>query len=333
MKKFLSVLLISVMTVSVLFASGSGETAAPAESAVAVNPTGFPIVNEPLTLTVFGIRDNNQCPWKDMLVLKEYEKMTGIHMEYQETGDQGKDEKKNLLFASNELPDVFLRPMFKESEIARYGVESGQLMPLNDLIEQYCPNLKALLDQDPQYWKAIEAADGNIYCLPQVNMNEIGPISWKQWINKEWLAALDLELPTTTEELRDVLRAFRDGDPNGNGIKDEIPLGVREASSIYEVLIGSWGLHRYMNNTINLVDGKVDFWIDNPEFKDYLMYFNSLYEEGLLWVDYYKRDLPLWRSNLSNALFGAFWMPFSDVFLKVEDKFVGFEPLTPRESK
>jgi putative aldouronate transport system substrate-binding protein len=82
-----------------------------------------------------------------------------------------------------------------------------------------------------------------------------------------------------------------------------------------------------MKDTVNIENGKVHFWLKDEKFKSYLQYMNLLYQEKLLWKDYYKRDLPAWRSNLSNALFGAFYMPYSDVFLKVEDQFTGFVPL------
>lgn len=325
MKKLSVFLIISLFAVGSMFANGSPEVEATPK--VAVNETGFPIVNEPLTLSVFGIRDANQASWEEMYVFKEYEKMSGIHMDFQEIPDQGKDEKKALLFASNSLPDVFMRGMLTPNELTRYGIESEQLMPLNDLIDKYMPNFKALMEKDPNIEMAITSSDGNIYALPQVDISDSGKIDFKQWINEEWLAALNMDKPTNLDELVEVLRAFKTEDPNGNGKADEIPLGLRELGSVYNTLGSSFGLHFYFANTVNITDGKIDFWIDNDEFKDYLMFLNELYKEGLLWADFYKRDLPAWRSNLSNALFGVFYMPYSDVFVNVEDQFGCLLPL------
>ena len=47
---------------------------------------------------------------------------------------------------------------------------------------------------------------------------------YRIWMNMKWLENLDLEVPTTSEELKDVLTAFATQDPNGNGVKDEIPV-------------------------------------------------------------------------------------------------------------
>ncbi len=289
--------------------------------------TGYPIVTEPITLTVFGQRDQNQAEWKDVMMLNKYAELSGVTMDWQEIPAQGFDEKKALLFAGNELPDVFVRCQLNAEEVVNYGVVSGQISPLDELIDKYAPNLKALLDANPTIKRALTAPDGKIYTVPAINLSDTGLIGFKQWINKDWLAKVGKEVPTTPAELKDVLIAFRDGDPNGNGEKDEIPLGIREPSSIY-ALGGSFGLQNQLRDTYNVDEnGKVHNWLADDNFKEYLMFLNELYTEKLLWQEYYTNDRPLWRSNLSNALFGAMYMPYSDVFLGVENQFIGYAPL------
>ena len=295
-----------------------------ASSAFAAN---FPLTEEPVTFTVFGQRDQNQANWDDVLVFNEYAKMTGVTMDWQEVPAQGYDEVKNLLFAGNDLPDLFIRAFINNNNVMDYGVNSGQLMPLNDLIEEYAPNFKALMEQYPAISQSITAPDGNIYTLPGVDISDTGRMGFKQWINKEWLDKLGLEMPATIEEFKAVLIAFRDEDPNGNGINDEIPLGYREPSSVF-TLGGAFGLQHQMNDTYNLDEsGKLHNWLCDDNFKEYLMFLNELYTEKLLWQEYYKNDRPLWRSNLSNALFGVMNMPYSDVFINVEDQFTALPPL------
>lgn len=311
-KKILILLTATVMLLSVV------------SSAMAFD---FPLTTEPVTLTVFGARDQNHANWKDVYVLQEYEKMTGIKMDWQEVPAQGFDEVKNLLFAGNDLPDVFYRAQLSETDIISYGVNSGQLMPLNDLLEENCPNLCALMEKYPSIRQSITASDGNIYALPQIDVSDTGLMGFKQWVNKDWLAALNLEPPTTLEEFKNVLIAFRDNDPNGNGEQDEIPYGIREPSSVYQ-LAGAFELEYQMRDTYNLDEnGKIHNWLCDDNFKSYLMFMNELYTEKLLWQDYYKNDRPAWRSNLSNALFGIFGMPYSDVFLNVESQMTALPPL------
>ena len=305
----------------------SGGTEDGGQESSNLNAEGFPIVNEQITLTVYGQRDQNQTEWKNMLVMQEYEKMTNIHMDFQEVPADGFAENKQLLFASNELPDVFLRSAINQNEVSTYGVGSGQLMILDDLIEEYAPNLKKLFDENPSMRTACMAADGHIYTIPFINTSVTGKMGFKQWINTKWLETLGMEIPTTVEEFKEVLIAFRDEDPNGNGEKDEIPLGIREPSSVY-ALGGAWGLGHQLGDTYDIDEnGQIHNWLCDNKFKEYLIYLNDLYQEGLLWQEYYKNDRPAWRSNLSGELFGAMYMPYSDVFLNCEQDYSGYEPL------
>ena len=298
-----------------------------AMSSVAALANGLPVTTEPITFTVFGQRDQNQANWDEVLVLNRYAEMSGVTMDWQEVPAQGYDEVKNLTFMNDQLPDLFIRAHLNNNDVIQYGMNSQILIPLNDLIEQYAPNLMALMEKYPAIRQSITSSDGNIYTLPGIDISDTGLMDFKQWINKEWLAKLNLEMPTTTEELKQVLIAFRDGDPNGNGEADEIPMGIREPSSVY-TLGGSFGLEFQMQDTYNVDEnGKIHNWLCDDEFKAYLMFLNDLYEEKLIWQEYYKNDRPMWRSNLSNALFGMFYMPYSDVFLAVEDQFTALPPV------
>jgi putative aldouronate transport system substrate-binding protein len=276
---------------------------------------------------VFGSRDQNQTNWKDMFFFQKYAELTNINLDLQEVPAQGFLEKKNLLFASDELPDIFIRANIIPTEFAMYGATSGQLIPLEPYLAQYAPNINRIIQENEAVRLSITAADGHIYVLPELDFSDTGGMGFKQWINKEWLAALGRNIPATPQEFKDLLIAFRDRDPNGNGRADEIPLGIREISSIY-VLGGSWGLEHQMGDTINIKDGKIHYWLKDDNFREYLVFLNELYREKLLWQNYYKADSrPEWRSNLANALFGAFYMPYSDVFINVEDQFIGYPPL------
>lgn len=292
-----------------------------------LNEEGFPIVDEQITLTVYGQRDQNQAEWESMWVLQKYEEMTNIHMDYQEVPADGFAENKQLLFASNELPDVFLRCGITVNEVSTYGVTSGQLMILDDLLTEYAPNLTRLFEENPTLKQAAMAADGHIYAIPAIDVSATGKIDFKQWINTKWLENLNMEVPTTIEEFKEVLIAFRDEDPNGNGEHDEIPLGIREPSSVYS-LGGAFGLGHQLGDTYDIDEnGTIHNWLCDDAFKEYLTYLNDLYKEGLLWQDYYKNDRPAWRSNLAGELFGAMYMPYSDVFLNCEQDYSGYEPL------
>jgi putative aldouronate transport system substrate-binding protein len=316
--------------------AGSGSTKSTADpatkssetesGATGWNATGFPIVNEPTSLRVFGCKDANHTPWKDIVIFKEYEKMTNMQMKYEETPQQGCAEKKNLLFASNELPDIFLRAGLTNTDLALHGMQEKVLVPLEDLIDAHAPNLKKLFEEYPDARQSVTAPDGHIYALPM--MRVLGSErSEKIWINETWLKKLNLEKPANPDELKTVLRAFRDQDPNGNGKQDEIALGLRDMGMVFNVFTGSWGLDKQLGYNINIENDKVDIWVEDDRFKEVLMFLNEMYEEKILWADFYKRDIPNWRSNLSQALFGMFFIQASDPFVNVQDQFTGMAPI------
>ncbi|MFS0727452.1 extracellular solute-binding protein [Paenibacillus sp. 1P07SE] len=290
---------------------------------------GFPIVTEPVTMKVFGCKDANHADWGDVLIFQEYEKMTNVQLQFDElpASGQGCDEKRNLLFAANELPDLFLRANLTNTDIARYGQQEEMLIPLEELIEAHAPNLQAIFEQYPEVKTAVTAADGHIYSLPTVRLQSSGR-SEKIWINQEWLAKLGLQAPTTIDELFEVLRAFRDDDPNGNGQQDEIPLGFRDMGMVFSTFSGAFGLEQQMGYQLNITDDQVNIWLDDERFKELLEFLNRLYSEKLLWKDFYAGDIPNWRSNLSQALIGMFFIQASDPFLQVEDQFTGMTPIT-----
>ncbi len=106
------------------------------------------------------------------------------------------------------------------------------------------------------------------------------------WINVEWLQRLGLSIPETTEELEEVLRAFRDGDPNGNGQRDEIPLAA--ASDDYAFSPAEFLLNTYVYNDpyhsrygVDEETGVLKALTD--EFREGLTFCRELCAEGLLW--------------------------------------------------
>ncbi|WP_214628876.1 extracellular solute-binding protein [Paenibacillus agaridevorans] len=333
-RKRMMLMLAAALTATTLTSACSNSKEEPvtspgnADATSNLTEAGFPIVNEPVTLKVFGCKDPNHAEWGDVLIFKEYEKMTNVKLQFDElpANAQGCDEKRNLLFAANELPDIFLRANLTNTDIARYGQQEQMLIPLEGLIDEHAPNLKSIFEQYPEVKKSVTAADGHIYSLPTVRLQSSGR-SEKIWINKEWLAKLDLKAPTNVDELFTVLRAFRDNDPNGNGKQDEIPLGLRDIGMVYSTFSGSFGLEQQMGYQINIKDDQVNIWLKDERFKELLQFLNQLYSEKLLWQDFYAGDIPNWRSNLSQALIGMFFIQASDPFLQVENQFTGMTPI------
>lgn len=184
--------------------------------------TEYPLVDEKaefrLTIRVRPLHGDPD----EMELFKRMEELTNVHIVWDQIPQAEYDEKKNLLLAAaasagSELPDGFFGKFsLSASDLVTYGSQ-GILIPLNDLIDQYAPNLKALFEAHPEIKSMVTAPDGNIYSTPYVQQGEDGTIASNMMINVTWLERLGLEKPTTMEELKAVLTAFRDLDANGNG--------------------------------------------------------------------------------------------------------------------
>ena len=86
--------------------------------------------------------------------------------------------------------------------LARTYAKDGTIIAVDDLIDQYMPNLKKVLDENPEYRTLITAPDGHIYSFPWIEelgsgKESIQSIGGIPWINKAWLDELGLAMPTT----------------------------------------------------------------------------------------------------------------------------------------
>ena len=103
---------------------------------------------ETITLTVSGARNSLCASWEDLQMIAGIEERFGIVLECQEYSGEDWQVQKGLLFASGDIPDLFLSAGFSFNEAADYGSQ-GFLLPLNDLIEQYGENTKAVFEKNP----------------------------------------------------------------------------------------------------------------------------------------------------------------------------------------
>lgn len=255
------------------------------------------ITDKPLTLKIH-VHARDKYIWDtDAPVNKEIGKLTNIMLQ----GTASKTatnsvEQFNLMIASGDMPDIAGGDNLKDNFI-RYGME-GAFIPLNKLIEQHAPNLKAFFKSHPDVLRSITAPDGNIYYIPYV---PDGVIARGWFIRKDWLDKLKLKEPKNIDELYTVLKAFREKDPNGNGKKDEVPFLDKEPEQVYR-LVNFWGCRSTGS------DASLDFFVENgkikhpfaePCFKTGIKNIAKWYKEGLIDAEIFTR-----KNRAREQLFG-----------------------------
>ena len=173
-----------------------------------INAEGLPIVDEPITLTMMA-PDVGHHEWEDMDFFNEMEERTNIKLEFQTVPSDSLDTKKNLVFASGDLPDIFFACQLTKQEEVNYGAQ-GLLTPLEDLIDEYAVNIKAVFEEDENIRRGVTTLDGHIYSIPYVSMYGREWYSSPMWYNGYWLEELGVsELPSTIDELYDLLVRFK----------------------------------------------------------------------------------------------------------------------------
>lgn len=265
---------------------------------------------EKLTLKVMvSIRDIDTLDFEDNWAVKWLEEKTGVHVEYEAIKEADWDTKFTLAMASGELPDViWARRDINDEE---YGVVQQLVIPVDELIPQYMPTLHERMQMDTAALGQLYASDGHIYGLPFYYFGT--PCSTHDgipFIQTAWLDKLGLEMPTTVDELTEVLRAFKTGDPNGNGIADEIPFSstiIDGANCSAYVLFSFFGVPTDGNTFFTLnEEGKVTFDPYRPGFRAALEWLNQLYAEGLMDVETLTQDVATCTSKIGENVVGFF---------------------------
>lgn len=266
-----------------------GASSAPAPDKELFTPVGqYPIVTEKMTIKMFAPQLASIENMETNTFTKMLEEKTNIQIKWDLVPDKALNDRKQLMLASGDYPEVILHGSLTKEEQMKYG-KQGVFIPLNDLIDQYAPNFKKALEELPYLKTSVTAPDGNIYALPQINECYHCNFAQKMWINQAWLDELGLSMPTTTDEFYEVLKAFKNGDPNKNGKPDEIPLTGSDdmwAGNIAAFLMNAFIINDHADKEsgtfLRIVDGKVDLVADKEEWKQGLEYLNKLYKEGLI---------------------------------------------------
>ncbi len=282
-KTVLCVFVLALVFVAFVFGGGAQESSA--ATGVEVSAPGvFPIVKEKITLNFFAAQHPIVEDMATNAMTMYMEELTNVHIEWETVPSQAQNEKRTLLLASGDYPDVLFSVGTTPQEIMIYGSE-GVFLPLNDLIDTQGFEIKKVFAEQPNLRSIITTPDGNIYALPHINQCYHCFFSQKMWINREWLAAVNMDMPTTTEEMFQVLKAFKTQDPNGNGIADEIP--ISGATTGWHTRFPAFFMNAFIyyddtGDYFSMDNGDISFVANKPEYREGLRYLRRLYAEELI---------------------------------------------------
>lgn len=193
-----------------------------------------------------------------------------------------------IMAGGDELPDIIMSDLGGLNNLAMYG-QMGIILPVTeyyDTIAYYTDqNMEANGLNKEDLLRYITAYDGEIYGLMRYRAYINNSLSASRMLVYEpWLEALGIERPQTTEEFEEMLRRFRDEDPNGNGEADEIALmGLANTvnSNFMRYLMNPF-IYCQENYYIRNEDGTIGFAANQEGWKEGIQWIKSLYDEGLI---------------------------------------------------
>lgn len=208
--------------------------------------------------------NNGELPFS-----KELEKATGVDIEWIHPGG-GKD--LYTLIATDDLPDIISYNWNMFPGGAAKCIDDGYIIPINDIIDKWSPNLKRIIEDDPELERLLLTDDGELCYYPLIQNEKALRTTGGMIIRGDWLEELGLPVPETIDEWETVLRAFK----NEKGASAPLHMGVGGYG--VGAFTGAYGIqwNYYQEN------GKVCYGPAQPGYKDFLITMNRWYNEGLL---------------------------------------------------
>lgn len=292
----------------------------------------------------------------EMAMVQRWYEDTGVQFEWtvlNSDASAATEQISLMLTAGDDLPDVFWNFIGGQSSdfVVRYA-DQDVFLPTQDLIAEYCPTVQKVLDENAEYQLEVTYPDGNMYGFPYIEeMKGLVLTSGPLLINQDWLDQVNMEMPTTPDELAEVLQAFADaGDLNGNGVDDEIPMASKFGAhagdtfgsyNMFNRLTGCFGqADSYCEGNPNadhlaLIDGTVTFTAMDESIRKTADYFHELYTAGLLNSDCFENasgSTDYTNNELTQdiALIGVFgvWTDMTITNNEVRHQYVAIPQLT-----
>ncbi|MGI6634884.1 MAG: hypothetical protein ACOX7B_06895 [Christensenellales bacterium] len=311
-KRFISLVLALMMLLA--FTAAFAEEAVPLNTYTYWEPE-WPIVKDGEQLTVSVATSVNsayyQEPEKTWFWVWS-EKATGIDFDVRQITSEALTEQKNLMFASNNLPDVMIGLWLSTGELVRYGMSERQLLDLTPYINaETMPYLTKWLEKYPEIRALATTPDGAIYSLPFIKMKSdyFGSherVSYNMnWLREvypdlpevpdtleaylDWVEATKNVLPKTLDQFTELLYAFKELHP------DSTPLGGIDAGeNPFSFLLNAFGYLTTANNDygymVALKNGKPTIPATDPDFIEFLKLANQYYVDGIIEKDFFTAD-------------------------------------------
>lgn len=283
----------------------------------------FPLAEKKTLTGMISYPANTEPNPNNRTIFKRLQEATNVEIDWMAIqSDQWGDKIALNMSNPNLLTDFVFTAGFSDSDLLRYA-NYGAIIPLEEYIDTYMPNLKGVFDKYPEYRKMSTDVDGHIWALPWIeqlgsNKTAIQTVGDMGFINKKWLDFLGLEVPETIEDFEKVLLAFKEHAPELQkefGIDGSIiPMSciVNDGNQDPAILINGFGegygdcdQGRHIAVTDSL---EVICTATQQGFRDGIEWLHKLYEEGLIDPEAFTQE---WSTYVAKGKSGRYGVCFS----------------------
>ena len=340
-RRIISLVLALVMTAALLAGCGGGGAGGGNSKGLEVDPAevAMPLAEKATIKGLTRFPANTESEPNNRTIFKRLEEQTNVHVEWRTIqSDQWGDKIQLEMSNAKTLPDFVFDAGFGEADLLKYA-KNGVIIPVEEYIDKYMPNLQKVFEQAPEYKAMCMDADGHIWALPWIEQlgyqkTAIQLLDNMPFINVAWLDFLNLEMPTTVDEFEQVLIAFRD---NAAALKAEfgidgdiIPMSciMNDGGQDPYILINGFGEGYGDPDTwkhmVVTDDGKVVCDATSEGFKKGTEWLHKLYEQNLIDVEAFTQD---WSTYVAKGKSGRYGVCFSWDIGNIAPSLEGWEPL------
>ncbi len=316
----------ALMAVVLLAGCGGGGGSTPSGGGSSdVDPADltFPLAEKATISGLISYPAGTESEPNNRTIFKRLEEATNVHVDWKAIqSDQWGDKIALEMSNVKTLPEFVFTAGFGDTDLLKYA-KQGAIIPLEEYIDKYMPNLKTVFEKAPEYRTMCEDADGHIWALPWIEQlgyekTAIQVLDNMSFINKNWLDFLGLEVPTTVDEFEKTLLAFKD---NADKLKAEfnidgdiIPMSciMNDGGQDPMILINGFGEGLGDPDTGRHIvvtdEGKVVSSATQEGFKKGLEWLHKLYAEGLIDVDAFTQD---WSTYVAKGKSGRYGVCFT----------------------
>lgn len=287
MKKWIALLLCLATLVTLLTGCGKKEETVSDQPGAS---TSGDAAADGVTITIGLPRSALVTDYDNNAFTNWLEEQTGYNIQFQyfqaSTSD-AKTQLSTMMVSGEKLPDILYNFQLSDDLIKEYG-DDGYFLDLRDYYADregaskvFWERLQEIPEEEQvtNVRRMTDVENGAMYSLPCIQTSDIDTMDYQMWINQTWLDELNLQAPTNPDELYEVLKAFKQRDP------DCVPLAGIENSMGGDVINWIVNMFTYCDDTRRWnVDenGKLYMPYTTDDYRQALIYMHKLVQEGLM---------------------------------------------------